>query len=106
MFEVQPVFVSSCTHRNLSVCVFDISSTAINKTCVIVWLIFSGMFWDSTYQTQFSGCPVYSIGTTYVTDQSIKIIQKLLVVYSFFYDDFLMRETSDFDSVVIQISQV
>jgi len=73
---------------------------------MIVWLIFSGIFWDSTCQTQFSGCPVCSIGTTYVTDQSIKRIKKLLVVYSCFYDDFLMRETSDFDHLVIQMSQV
>jgi hypothetical protein len=73
---------------------------------MIDWLIFPGMFWDSACQTQFSGCPVCSIGTTYVTDESFKRIQKLLVGYSFFYDDFLMRETSNFDRVITQMSQV
>jgi hypothetical protein len=73
---------------------------------MIDWLIFPGIFWDSNHQTQFSGCPVCSIGTTNVTDTSTKRIKKLLVGYSFFYDDFLMRETSDFDHVVIQMCQV
>jgi hypothetical protein len=78
----------------------------MNKMCMIDWLVFPGMFWDSTCQTQFSGCLVCSVGTTYVTDTSIKRIQKLLVGYSFFCDDFLMRETSHFDHVVTQMSQV
>ena len=71
-------------------------STAINKMCMIDWLIFQGMFWDSTCQAQFSVCPVCSIGTTYVTDASIKRIQKLLVGYSFFYDDFLWEKVQIF----------
>jgi len=74
--------------------------------CIMGWLIFPGIFWDSTCQTQFSGCLVCTTGTTYVTDASIKRIQKLLVGYSFFYDDFRMGETSDCGHVVTQMSQV
>jgi hypothetical protein len=49
---------------------------------------------------------VCTTGTTYVTDASIKRIKKLLVGYSFFYDDFHMGEISDCGHVVTQMSQV